>query len=356
MPPPRRRSRAGWLIAAGILSLLLIAAAGYAAWWYMATGKVRSAALKWVAGQQAQGWHITHGSTSRAGFPLELGVRFADPAAEPMGGGASWRAEEALLSTPVIGPRSLRLAIAGEQRFRFGAGAGALDATGRAEMFAFDLVPAASWLPNGTLRVSRMSFDTEGNPAAGIDSLELVSTGDPAAASGPEASGYAARLTAQGIRLPPSLATPMGSEISRLLLEAKIQGALQPRPWPAALARWRDQGGVIEVTRVVVEGGSVVIDGDGTLALDGAGQPVGAMSARIQGYEAALDRLAAEKAIPPHIAATARILLRGLARGGADNGTTLTAPLTLQDRALTIGPVEILRLPEVRWLDGPTAR
>lgn len=352
----RGRPGAGRLVAAAALALLVIAAAGYAAWWYTAAGRVRSEALKWIAGQEAQGWHITHGVTARAGFPLALGVRFADPAVEPTGGGGSWRAREVLLSAPVFGPRALRLAVAGEQRLRLGSGAEALELTGRAETFAFDFAPSASWLPNGTLGVRRMSFDAEGGAPAGIDSLDLVSAGDPAAASGPEASGYQLRLSAQGIRLPPSLATPVGNDVSRLLLDAQIQGALKPRPWPAALARWRDEGGTIEVTRLVVEGGSVVIDGDGTLALDKRGQPIGAMSVRLQGYEALLDRLAAEKAIPPHVAATGRILLRGLARAGSGNGEALTAPLTLQDRALTIGPVQILRVPEVRWLEGQAGR
>jgi hypothetical protein len=75
------------------------------------------------------------------------------------------------------------------------------------------------------------------------------------------------------------------------------------------------------------------------------------MTTRIQGYEAALDRLAADRAIPAHTAATAKIVLQALARSGSEGVPTLVAPLSIQDRMLSVGPVPLLRLPPLHWLD-----
>ena len=98
--------------------------------------------------------------------------------------------------------------------------------------------------------------------------------------------------------------------------------------------------------------GRLTIDGAGTFALDAAGQPIGAMTARIQGYEAAVDDLAADKAISAHTAATAKILLRAMARSSGEGVPVLSAPVSIQDRTVSVGPVALLKLDAVHWLDG----
>jgi hypothetical protein len=50
--------------------------------------------------------------------------------------------------------------------------------------------------------------------------------------------------------------------------------------------------------------------------------------------------------------ATAKIVLRALARSGGEGAPTLVAPVSVQDRTLSIGPAALLRLPPLHWLDG----
>ena len=76
------------------------------------------------------------------------------------------------------------------------------------------------------------------------------------------------------------------------------------------------------------------------------------MTTRIHGYEAALDRLAADRVIPAHTVATAKSILRALARSGGEGAPTLVAPVSIQDRTLAVGPAALLRLPPLHWLDG----
>jgi hypothetical protein len=220
---------------------------------------------------------------------------------------------------------------------------------------SFDIQPADGWMPNGRLAVRGLTLTAKGGDSIGVGRMDLVSAGDPAAAATSDVSTWGMRLAAEHVQLPAAFATACGRDLTRVELDAGLYGALQPRPWPAVLAAWRDDGGVVEVERLRLLCGELSIDGEGTFALDGKGQPMGAMSTHIQGYDAALDRLAAAQTIDPHTAAAAKILLRALARANADGAATLSAPLSLQDRSLSVGPVTLLRLAPVSWLNAAAA-
>ena len=354
--PPPSRSGPRRLLVITLALLLLVLAAAYTAWWFQAATEFRDRTLGWIENRRADGWRLAYADVSRRGFPLQLGLRFDKPVVGAPAGDWTWTVSRALLSARVFDPEPLRLAIEGDQALEFGdassAGGKRRGYSGSANKFTFDLMPGG-WLPNGHLRVRDLAV--VGNSAGdgfGITRLDLVSRGDPAAAPGPEASSYATELTVDGFRPPGSEGVPLCHEVAHLAFDAKLFGALEPPPWPASLAKWREAGGVVEATRLVLVCGSLTLDGEGTFALDSAGEPIGAMTTRIQGYEAALDRLAADRAIPAHTAATAKIVLRALARSGPEGIPTLVAPLSIQDRILSVGPVPLLRLPPLHWLDG----
>ena len=355
LPQPPRRSRrqrrlVAWLVAATVLLLLVFA--GYTAWWLSAAANFRDGTLAWIEQRRAEGWHMTYGDVTRRGFPFALGVRFDDAVVAPRDHAWQWATARLRFTAPLIGSRPPRLGAGGDQTFEFNTGSAISRWSGRAQQMSFDIQPADGWMPNGRLAIRALSLAGDGGDTTGIGYLDFLSTGDPAAAASAEVSTWAARLTAEKIQLPRALDGGCGREIDAFEVEGGLYGALNPSPWPAALARWRDSGGVVEIERIRLACGALNIDGEGTLALDGRGQPIGAMSTHIQGYDAALDRLAAAQTIDPHIAATAKILLRALARSNADGAATLSAPLSLQDRALSLGPVTLLRLQPVHWLDS----
>ena len=353
-PPPRRSGSRRLPIV--LVLLLLVLAGGYTAWWLHAATRFRDGTLDWIENRRAEGWRLAYADVSRVGFPLQLGLRFAKPVVGTPAGDWTWAVSGALLSTDVFDHRPLRLAVEGEQTLELGgarsAGGERHAYSGIADEFIVDLVPGG-WMPNGHLRVRHLAV--AGNSAGdefGIGRLDLVSRGDPAAAPRPESSSYAMELTVDDFGLPESAGVPLCREVAHLAFDAKLLGPLKPGPWPAALAAWREAGGVVEATRLVLVCGPLTQNGEGTFALDTSGQPIGATSMRIQGYEAALDRLVADRAIAAHTAATAKILLRSLARSGGEGAPTLTAPLSIQDRTLSVGPVPLLRLPLLHWLNG----
>jgi Uncharacterized protein conserved in bacteria (DUF2125) len=294
-PPPQSRSRRLRWIALTLLLFVLIA--GYIAWWFYAASEFRDRTLAWIEDRRAEGWRLDYAEVTRRGFPLKLGLRFDKPAAGAPDAAWTWSGSRVLLSKQVFGSGSVRLAIKGDQAIEFSrestAGGKYRRYVGRAGKVAFDLVPGG-WIPNGRLSIRDLAMAGESAAESlSLARLDLVSSGNPAAATGPTMSSYAVELTASGLHLPELEPVPLCREVAHLALDAKLLGGLDPAPWPASLAKWRDDGGVIEATRLVLVCGSLTVDGEGTFALDPAGQPIGAMTARIQGYEATLDRLTA---------------------------------------------------------------
>jgi len=340
------RRRAIPILLAALLALLT---AVYTGWWLSASGRLRDAALAWIDQRKAEGFRLDHGTPARAGFPLSLGVRFPDVEAAPPGAGWSWRSADVRLLAPLIGRRAPTVFLEGEQALAIPdglAGGRGRRFAGGADRLALTLDPQADGaLARLTVRQLAMA---EGGDGFVVGDLDLL-VSKPTAGEGDSAGALS--LEADGVRLPAAAATALGREVSRVELRARLIGAIEPPFGPAAVKAWRDGGGTVEIDRLRCDYGSVNLEADGTLALDVRGQPIGAFATHVQGWQAALDSLAAAQAIPAHTAAAAKILMRGLARGNGERGGTLSAPLSLQDRTLSLGPVPLLRLPEVPWLE-----
>jgi hypothetical protein len=350
-PPPSWRRPAGHLILLAVTALAILAIAAYTAWWFIATGELRERARAWIESRRADGWQLTYAEATRAGFPADVAVRFTNPAVTSPDYGLSWHGEGVRLSTPVLAAKTLQLRIEGQQTLGIGTGSERQEWSGHAESALVDLLPAPGWLPNGDVQVRALEARrTDTGDTLAVGHLELHTLGDPAASTGPDQSGCSMRLGIESLRLPSPITLPFGPEINRLEFEARLFGPLRPSPWPMALADWRDAGGVLEATRITATGGSVALEGEGTFALDKQGQPIGALTARVQGYEQALDRLADAQTIPAHTAAAAKILLRAMTRTGIDREPTLVAPISLQERTLFIGPVPLLHVPKMQWI------
>ena len=127
-------------------------------------------------------------------------------------------------------------------------------------------------------------------------------------------------------------------------------GVIPPGPPAEAVAGWRDDGGTVELERLVLEWGPLELEASGTLALDPAMQPIGSLTAEIRGYAETLDALVQAGAAPPRDAAIAKVVLNLLAKTPPDGGPpVLTVPLTAQDGRLFVGPVALLELPPIEW-------
>ncbi|SMH59946.1 DUF2125 domain-containing protein [Azospirillum agricola] len=338
---PKFRRRSGLILAL----LVALPLAGYALWWWQAARMVEQGLLAWVAEQRANGALVEHGGLAVDGFPFTLRATLEQPHLATRG--AEWRGGRLVAEAAPWNVTQVALSLPGEQRLTLvQAGQPPLDLTARGGGTGH-----AVWSLAGTVERLRLSFTDLTAQAAGlpmpIASLDVSAAqpGEPPAAH--TATGLTVGIIANGLTLPETTPPALGREVKRAELSARVLGR-PPRPEPAGLSAWSRDGGTVELDRLALNWGPLAVTMNGTLALDGDLQPQAALTAEIQGAPAVLD--AVKPMMRPNEAAMARTVLAMLSRPtGPGGASVLTAPVTVQNSALFLGPLKVASVPRVAW-------
>lgn len=155
-------------------------------------------------------------------------------------------------------------------------------------------------------------------------------------------------LRLAGVRLPHAVPA-LGPLIAEATTRVSVKGTIGEGNRRAALTAWRDAGGTVEMAGFRVIWGPLAAEGEGTLALDGDLQPIGALTTRLVGYGDALDALGASGELKPGDVQLAKLALGFIAKPGAGGRSELQTPLTLQNGKLYAGPIRLLNLPRFTW-------
>ncbi|MBV9656261.1 MAG: DUF2125 domain-containing protein [Acetobacteraceae bacterium] len=330
------RRRIFWLL----LGVVGLTAAVDTACWLWATRALSQGYAAWAAARRAEGWTIAGGPASRGGWPLHATLAVSD--AELRSAALVWKAERVTLRIGLLNPSRLLVLPEGKQLLGLTNGpetvlAGALSTSlplgadgprPTADLRGQDVRLSLPGLA-GSVRVA--SLQAEAGWAAG-NALSLV-------------------LDTAGITLPPDMRPPLGDRITSLSLEAMVNGTLPEDGSPREqAARWRGEGGSLDVSRLSLAWGPLTLSGEAKLALDDRLQPAGSSVVHLAGYAEATDMLAANGSVTRSEAAAAKAVLALLARFPEDGGAAEVAlPLTLNDRTLAVRSFRLTRLPLLVW-------
>jgi hypothetical protein len=335
--------------------ILAMASLAYGTVWLLAANQFRDATLTWIEHRRAEGYQISHTGLETGGFPAVVRITLADPTITGLaaGGSWSWSGEKTDVEISPLDPGHVTVQLAGDQRLRRVVGTRRFDYEGSASELTIKTAPGG-WLPAGAVTVRDLVLrPVEGGDGVAAARIDIAARGDPGATTDDRTATYDLTLEATDLALPPALGLPLGRDVTRVALTAKLMGTLEAGPWPEALALWRDAGGTVEVTRLELLYGPLTLTADGTLALDGANQPIGAFRARVVGAARTVDALHQRGLIEDVNATAAKVVLGLMARRPADGGEPiLDVPLTLQDRKLHAGPLALAVIPEIRWRKG----
>ncbi|WP_247872110.1 DUF2125 domain-containing protein [Azospirillum sp. TSO35-2] len=325
--------------------LVLLPVAAYTVWWWQAARAVENGLNVWIADQRANGAVVDHGGLAVGGFPLTLRAVLERPHMATRG--AEWQGTRLVAEAPPWNPTTVALAFQGEQRLSVvQAGQPPVDLVapdgGRGE---------AVWRLSGTLERLALRFTGLTAQVAGVPmpvaALDVGATQPGQPPDGHGTAGLTVTLSADGLTLPDGAPVALGREVRRAELTLRVMGA-PPRPEPASLSAWSRDGGTVEVDRLALDWGPLGAVLSGTLALDAQLQPQAALTAEVRGAPAVLD--AVKPLMRPNEAAIARTVLTMLARPTGPNGEpVVTAPVTVQDRALFVGPLRVAAMPRVVW-------
>lgn len=354
MSDPSNPSRPTRLALWGALVLLGLAIA-YGAIWFINASLLRKGVESWIADRQRDGYTIQTAPPALVGFPTRLAVRLADATiATPAAKGAwHWHAAkiDVVASSLSISHISLDLSgthevtggwIPANQPLRVGAEraqlALALGSDGRVSNTRFEAVNAKMSWPQAEQNLVQAGAITADVTLVGAN------TATPAVSS-------RVALSIDALSLPP-LPHPLTSTVHKATITAEIDGPVTSGPLPQVLEAWRSAGGAFDVKDFSLDWPPLFVAGNGTVALDEHLQPEGAFSTRIGGYGEALDALIANNDLDARSGALAKSVLGLLSRNSANGGREIQVSVTVQDQALSVGPLQLLKLPAVAW---PTA-
>ncbi|MDJ0608457.1 MAG: DUF2125 domain-containing protein [Kiloniellales bacterium] len=340
------------LAAAALLGVLL--AATYAGYWFWAAGRAAQAIAEWQTEQEARGYAIEFGRPEIGGFPGRARTVFAAPRiAAPAG----WRYSGTSLaaSADPWKPFEFEIDLTGRHRFDE-AGPEARSAelalsSGRSQV---TLQPHGGleriFLETGSLQAEL----SEGALPPTEVSAERLSAilGPLRQGDGEQPESLDFRIDLGGLVLPDRVEAVLGQEIERLEIDATLKGRLEAggraEDRAAALAAWRDAGGLVQVHRLVLTWGPLYAEGRGTLTLDPELRPSGKLRARFHGLDQLVDLLAEAGLIEAKQARAARGVLALLGVGVSRRGSgAMSMPVNLTRGRLYLGPLAVARLSPV---------
>ena len=333
------------IIVAAVALLLVAAAATYAGYWFYIAGRLPETIAGWAEARRAEGYSVRWDSLAIGGFPASFRVTLAGPVVA----GARPLPFQAAAATLVGRARPWNL-----RRWRVSAPQGArVEAPSEGDTVAAAALDATIAIAaDNDATVALTAHQIAGSGAAAA--LRIAEADAQLALPGRQPADHrqdGARLTLRlmGIALPRAVPS-LGATVDAVTLSGVLKGAVPAGKLRAALVAWRDDGGTIELQEGTLRWGSLVASANGTLALDDALQPIGALTATIENHNAVIDAAVAGGTMRADDANLAKALLGLMTKPGVDGKQQqLTLPVTLQNRRLYLGPARIAVLPLFTW-------
>lgn len=337
----------------GLFGLLAFAALGYTVYWFYLADRTDALVAEQIDAWRADGLSVSYADRRVYGYPYRLSSEVnAFAIGDPRGDDIwNWQGEKL---TVYAQPWDLRHYVAVIE------GVNQIDILQPGAIFRVDAAAEsarASLVLDGDYQAERASAEfgkltlTPRDQAGGITAQHAQIH-----ARRPETDPTAldAAMIVNGLMVPAGLGGSLGDEVQNLTLDSSVTGPVPAQLDPVSLAAWRDAGGTVEARKWAIDWGRVRIDIDGTLALDHAFRPLGALTARVIGHDALIDFLEGQGTINDNVADALRVTFALLAVRPPDGGpSVLTVPITIQDGWLAAGPVPVVELPPVVPTSGP---
>ena len=345
------RTRRYLFIAFGVLALFSII---YSGLWLALAISSREQAVEWIEEQLSYGFSVRYDKLLAAGYPFAIRLEVTNPGFGAPNTAVPWNWEGTHLNVTVhLWDRNIfSFETSGQQSLALGAAGKAQIFTGNVERAFGQLGLSEGAIKKAgiTLQGVRLLSQDTSNVAINIPQALVSVERLTRAQADYKAASWSLSGSTADLSLPWFKASPLGAMVERFNLKAHLIGNIKAGALVHSLEDWRDKGGTIELKNMNLRHGPLKIKTDGTLALDGKLQPIGALTAHLEGFFETIDALKRLGVVKARDAITAKMVMGVLSRTPAGGGPAiLNLALTAQDRYLYVGPVRLLKLPEINW-------
>ena len=345
------RTRRLWLVAFGVIMLFGII---YSGLWLALAMSTRELVVKWVKEQQALGFSMRYDKLLASGYPFAIHFEVTNPAlgapniADPW----YWEGTHLNITVQFWDKNNFLFEASGQQVLTFGVVGNTKTFAGNVERAHGQLRLSEGVLKKAgvTLQGVKLTSQDNANAVINIPRAQMYLERQTRAKADQQAVSWTLSGSMSDLSLPLLKASPLGAMIERLSLKAHLIGNIKSGALVQSLEDWRDKGGTIELKNLILGHGPLKINTSGTLALDGNLQPIGALTAHLEGFFETVDALKRVGLVKARDAITAKIVMGVLSRTPASGGpAVLNLALTAQDRFIYLGPVRLLELPAINW-------
>lgn len=328
------------------VAVLLAAAVGYGAWWWWLAHSITTRLNAWIAAERSAGVTVAYDQLAVGGFPFAVTLQATTPHIL-LPDGTAWVGEHATATIALWRPQEVAVVLGGQQRATLpAAGARPTLALATRDNTGDVMLNAAGAVQSVDLMLNTATL-TVASAAIGLSGADLHAALPLHPPADHTQVGLTLGATIARTSLPDTLTMPLGHDLTNLTIGLRVMGRLPGQLRGAAIDAWSRDGGTVELDALHLGWGPLILDATGTLALDESRQPMGALTAHIEGMNQAIDALSATGAVRPGDAQTAKTVVGLLAQPGADGKKAVTAPITAQNGWLYLGPVRLARLPPI---------
>jgi hypothetical protein len=325
----------------GIPLILIVGIGGYWFYWNALADGLQNGFERWVADRRAEGVEVSHGDAEVTGFPyrLELHIRKPDISAPKLNAQPSWSADKLVLFFQPYQRGHGIASVEGTQDIGWSEGTVRRNARMTADQFL------ASFRFTDQGQILRVDTDMRKVKLSGSVALRsadrLLSRAEYRQMEDGR-TAFDTKIRGEVLKVDPA-ASPLDEQIDL----ADFSFEWEPIPAstaPQDLDAWRDEGGVMQLSRMEIVAGDLSVTGDGTFALDPARRPEGAAALIVRGADAFVNAVAAAGQIGSGGRLGLRLAITALEETDKEGRRFVKVPIAIQEGRLKIMGVGLTRV------------
>ncbi|MDX1485445.1 MAG: DUF2125 domain-containing protein [Alphaproteobacteria bacterium] len=346
--------RLGARISFWLFAVFLMAVSGATASWFVGADLVRDRIAAAARANIQSGGSFTTSGIQVSGFPFAFDAHITDMQVSGRTARGLWQWQAKTVKARLSPWRAgdVTFDLAGSHKLRFRVGRRALDVEIAVAEAPGEFTEARDGAPRIVKVRPRQVVIRETMSGHLIEAetarLELYGYLREKTESSDSSAGLLLDLS--GVTLPQAADKLLGRRLEKFTTELQVLGDLPLPLERPRLARWRKDGGVLEIKNMDLAWGPAKVSGNGTLSLDEALQPEASLAARISGHDKTVDALVAAGVVEERVARGVKLVLDMMSRR-SQPGTEaeVRLPLSIQGRVIYVGPARLARLPMIRW-------
>lgn len=332
-----------------ITALLIGLGGGYTWYWNQLADGLHDGLEVWLGKRRAEGFVAETRDVNVEGFPFQVNIGVdqlvlgrGDMRARDISKGRIWRLRGADLTAEIspFDPTEARIELRGPQIFSY------IDRAGQRRTVKGQATSAHGVIQlSAAGQISAFSATFDGLVLSG-SALTVPLAMDRLKAEAKITDALEISAQADRLRLPEGTDQALGDVIDIARLDATLSGEL-PLSWTrASVSAWRDQGGVIDITRARIKWSSLNLEGGGKITLDDALRPKVTGRAQVRGHAETIAAYQKSGLIKPLNAAALTVALSLMGRDGEGN---ISMPLSVRKGRLHVGPVPVAKLQALKF-------